>query len=77
MYQDPFLFLWKPDANFFFPQQEVIENEGVAEFVRLMQSSDPHLRLNALWAVKNLLYEAPLDLKREVLDVLTFERIYE
>ena len=35
--------------------------------MQLLNVEDVELRLNALWAFKNLLYKATLDLKRQVM----------
>ncbi len=40
---------------------------GIAKLVALLSSMDPALRLNGLWGLKNLAYEAELPLKEAIL----------
>lgn len=44
---------------------------GVSQLIRLAQSMDPMLRLNAVWALRNLLYLADLSVKEKVMAELT------
>jgi len=61
----------------FSPMKKVIiDNDGVSAIVALTNSMDEALRLNALWALKNLLYDADLDLKAAVMRRLTFDSLY-
>ena len=39
----------------------------------LTREGETTLRLHAVWALKNLLYKADLDVKREVMRALSFE----
>lgn len=46
--------------------------KGISKLVSLLHSMDPALRLNGLWGLKNLAYEAELPLKQAI---LTYEVI--
>lgn len=50
---------------------------GIAKLVSLLNSPDSALRLNGLWGLKNLAYEAELPLKEAILKELTFEGVYQ
>ena len=47
--------------------QTLLEQGVIDRLVQIMKSGEPDLVLNALWAFKNLLYKATLDLKRQVM----------
>jgi len=55
----------------------VIENNGVEKLVEMTQSMDPALRLNSIWALKNLLYQADSKTKELAMKILTYERLLE
>jgi len=55
----------------------VMEGGGIAKLVSLLNSMDPALRLNGLWGLKNLAYEAELSLKEAILKELTYEGMYQ
>jgi hypothetical protein len=56
----------------------IIENGGLELLVQLVISSaDTSLRLNALWALKNVLFEADSSIKIRVITQLGFETIYK
>jgi hypothetical protein len=44
----------------------------VEKLVSLVKSMDNNLRLNAVWAIKNLLYQADGEIKARVMQQLTF-----
>jgi hypothetical protein len=48
-------------------QQSVLESGGVSQLVSLTQSMDPVLRLNSVWALRNLLFMADTATKRRVM----------
>ncbi|KAH9930763.1 ARM repeat-containing protein [Fomitopsis serialis] len=53
------------------PLRNVLIDQGLLpRLVQLFHSGDSNLRLNALWAVKNLLYHASSDVKRRVMDAI-------
>ncbi|KAI3644697.1 hypothetical protein MP228_010861 [Amoeboaphelidium protococcarum] len=57
----------------FSPMKKVVlENGGVEKIVALIQSMDNDLRTNAVWALKNLLFQADADIKKTVMKHLTF-----
>lgn len=45
---------------------------GIAKLVSLLSSDDSSLRLNGLWGLKNLAYEAELPLKEAILKCAMF-----
>ncbi len=51
----------------------VLENGGVEVLVSLMNSMDLNLRLNVVWALKNLLYQADSEIKDRVMACLGWE----
>ena len=48
----------------------VIERGGVQQLVKLIQSSNLDLRLNAAWALKNMIFQTDLDTKKGVMNHL-------
>ena len=48
----------------------VLENGGVEKLVSLLSSSDMNLKLNVVWALKNILYQADSVIKSKVMDHL-------
>ncbi|KAI0748470.1 ARM repeat-containing protein [Daedaleopsis nitida] len=48
----------------------LIEQGAIGRLVQLLNTEDVELRLNALWAFKNLLYKATSELKRQVMTSL-------
>ena len=48
-------------------KKSVIERGGVQRLVVLMKSDDLELRLNSAWALKNMLYHADVDTKRQIM----------
>jgi len=57
-------------------KQTFIDRGGVGTLVKLTDSSIPLLKLNAVWALKNLLFMADMKIKKAVINVLTFDRIW-
>lgn len=57
--------------KFFF--QTIMELGGIEKLVELVRSPDNTLRLNAIWALKNLVYQAESDVKEAVMKVLTYQ----
>ncbi|KAI0797444.1 armadillo-type protein [Abortiporus biennis] len=53
----------------------LIEQGVIPRLVQLLHSDDPGLRLNALWAFKNLLYKSNTDLKRKVMDGIEWNEL--
>lgn len=53
----------------------VIEQGIVASLARHVSSRNPHLRLNAVWAIKNLVFKAEIKLKRTVMEQLTWDHL--
>jgi hypothetical protein len=61
----------------FSPMKKIVmEGGGIAKLVSLLHSMDPALRLNGLWGLKNLAYEAELPLKEAILNELTYDGMY-
>ena len=54
----------------------IIDNGGIEILVKLVISSkDSAIRLNALWALKNVLFEADSDIKNRVITHLGFDTL--
>lgn len=53
-------------------KKTVLENGGVERLVDLTKSMDDRLRLNAVWALKNLLFQADSGIKERVMEELTW-----
>ncbi|TPX31023.1 hypothetical protein SmJEL517_g05563 [Synchytrium microbalum] len=51
----------------------LLENGGVERLVEMVWLSDVALQLNAIWALKNLLYKAELSVKKQVMKGLTWQ----
>eukprot|EP00835_Amoeboradix_gromovi_P001517 NODE_70_length_23697_cov_0.294771.p6 type:complete len:498 gc:universal NODE_70_length_23697_cov_0.294771:14714-13221(-) len=56
-------------------KDEVTENGGIEFLVALVHSPNIKLRLNAIWALKNLVYQSKTALKQRVMQCLTFDRL--
>lgn len=56
-------------------KQTVLANGGVDKLASLVSSMDSNLRLNAAWALKNLLFQADSEVKAKVMSVLTYKTI--
>ncbi|KAJ3027411.1 UNVERIFIED_CONTAM: Armadillo repeat-containing protein 8 [Siphonaria sp. JEL0065] len=54
-------------------KKTVIENGGVERIVKLVASEDYQLKLNSVWAIKNLLYQAGSDVKSRVMEELGWD----
>jgi len=50
-----------------------MELGGIEKLVELVHSPDNTLRLNAIWALKNLVYQAESEIKEAVMKVLTYQ----
>ncbi|KAI0683713.1 armadillo-type protein [Cytidiella melzeri] len=60
----------------FSPLQGTLLAQGVtARLVRLLQSGEANLMLDALWAFKNLLYKSTMELKRRVMQSLCWSTV--
>lgn len=58
-------------VNDFSPLRQVLLEQGVIlKLIQLLHSDDPRLRLNALWALKNLLFKSTTDVKRQVVTAI-------
>ncbi|CAG8516562.1 7810_t:CDS:10 [Funneliformis mosseae] len=51
----------------------IMELGGIEKLVELVHSLDNTLRLNAIWALKNLVYQAESEIKEAVMKVLTYQ----
>ncbi|KNC97089.1 uncharacterized protein SPPG_07484 [Spizellomyces punctatus DAOM BR117] len=54
-------------------KKTVLENGGVERLVDLAKSMDDRLRLNAVWALKNLLFQADSEIKERVMKELGWD----
>ncbi len=62
----------------FSPMKTSAISKGALDAVLLLLGNmNSSLRLNAVWALKNLLYMAEPTVKRAVMDKLTYERLYQ
>lgn len=57
-------------------KKHIIDNGGVNKLISLVDSSNQQLRLNAVWALKNLLFQAETNDKAEVMDRLSYKKLY-
>ncbi|CDO73638.1 hypothetical protein BN946_scf185014.g108 [Trametes cinnabarina] len=62
-------------TNFSPLRTALLEQGVIPRLVQLLRSSDIELKLNALWAFKNLLYKASPELKREVISAIGWSEI--
>ncbi|KAI9065407.1 ARM repeat-containing protein [Trametes sanguinea] len=62
-------------TNFSPLRTALLEQGVIPRLVQLLRSSDIELKLNALWAFKNLLYKATPELKREVIGAIGWSEI--
>ncbi|KAK9761756.1 hypothetical protein K7432_013109 [Basidiobolus ranarum] len=53
----------------------VLESGGIERLVHLVSSMDSNLRLNAVWALKNLLFQAEPEIKQTVMKYLTYSKL--
>ena len=52
---------------------EILEGGGI----EMINSKDENLRLNALWALKNLLYQADKEVKSLLMEQLTYKTVFK
>lgn len=57
-------------------KEACLSDDVIEKLVSFLNSKDISLRLNSLWAIKNLLYQAEERIAMKVLRVLTFERLF-
>ncbi|KAG6884081.1 hypothetical protein C0992_007057, partial [Termitomyces sp. T32_za158] len=63
-------------VNNFSPLRAVLLEDGLVErLVEILGYDEPALRVNALWALKNLLYRSELDLKKRIMKEVGWSRI--
>ncbi|KAI0373038.1 ARM repeat-containing protein [Pilatotrama ljubarskyi] len=62
-------------TNFSPLRTALLEQGAIPRLVQLLHSDDTELKLNALWAFKNLLYKADPELKREVMSAIGWSEI--
>ena len=53
-------------------KKSVLENGGIEKLIALVHSMDSTIRFNAVWAIKNLVYQASSEIKQTVMRNLTF-----
>ncbi|TPX53146.1 hypothetical protein SeMB42_g00937 [Synchytrium endobioticum] len=61
------------DADFSPMKTTLIENGGVERLVEMVWTTDVAIQLNAIWALKNLLYKADSSIKKRVMQGLTWD----
>lgn len=55
--------------------QTVLENGGIEKLVELVGAKDTTLRLNCVWALKNLLFQADSEIKSTVMKILGYNQL--
>lgn len=61
----------------FSPMKQIIIEKGVvARLVELTRSTNPTLRLNAVWGLKNMLFQTDIETKLNVLSAITWEGLF-
>jgi len=61
----------------FSPMKKVVlENGGVQRLVTLVHSMDSNLRLNAIWALKNIVFSAESQIKDQIMKELGWDQLY-
>lgn len=58
-------------------KKTVIEDGGLANFVKFTHSENTALKLNAIWSLKNLLYSADSETKRTVMRQLSYDYLID
>lgn len=53
-----------------------IENKGISKLVEFTQSMEGPLRLNAVWALKNLVYRSDTSIKEAAMKELTYDSLF-
>ncbi len=48
-------------------KQEILDKDGLGEIIALAKSSIPDVRLNGMWALKNVLFLADIKMKKNVI----------
>lgn len=56
-------------------KQTIIERGGVEQLTLLTYSSDPNIRFNCVWALKNLIYNTVISTKQFVMNNLTYQHL--
>ncbi|TFK37457.1 armadillo-type protein [Crucibulum laeve] len=65
-------------VNEFSPLRQVYLDQGIMpRLVQIMQCGEPSLRLNALWAVKNLIRKSTTEAKRNMMECMGWSRLAE
>jgi len=54
----------------------VLDNGGVQRLVTLVHSMDSNLRLNAIWALKNIVFSAESQIKDKIMKELGWDQLY-
>ena len=54
----------------------VLENGGVQRLVTLVHSTNSSLRLNAIWALKNIVFSAESQIKDKIMKELGWDQLY-
>ncbi|KAF8881879.1 hypothetical protein BD779DRAFT_1675220 [Infundibulicybe gibba] len=65
-------------VNDFSPLRSVFLEQGLtARLIQMLQSGEPAFSLNALWALKNLMYKATSNIKRDVMGQVGWKNLAE
>lgn len=57
-------------------KDNVIRLGGIRKFIELLNSLNSQLRLNAVWALKNMLFQTTIDIKLAVMKELTWDGLF-
>lgn len=60
-----------------YADQKIIQSGAIEHLVRKTHSVDDEIRLNALWAIKNSLFNAKQTEKSKIMEVLTWDHYAE
>ncbi|KAI9292550.1 ARM repeat-containing protein [Neoconidiobolus thromboides FSU 785] len=56
---------------------DIVQNGGIEKLVALVDASDKELSLNAIWALKNLIFKSDPSVKRSLMSILAYSRLEE
>jgi hypothetical protein len=57
-------------------KDDIISKGGITKLVDLLNSQNSTLRLNAIWALKNMLFQTDIDTKKKVITELSWDGLF-